>query len=83
MEFETVVMTNQLKFMPSLGIGIGYQLSPPFSVGLEHKVTYALTSEINGFNDDNIMINIITRHSELILIFSAIEEEVSLTSKKM
>ena len=29
MEFETVVMTNQLKFMPSLGIGIGYQLSLP------------------------------------------------------
>ncbi len=54
MEFETVVMTNQLKFMPSLGIGIGYQLSPSFSVGLEHKVTYALASEINGFNDDNI-----------------------------
>ena len=54
MEFETVVMTNQLKFMPSIGIGVGYQLSPKFSVGLEHKITYALNSEINGFNDDNI-----------------------------
>ena len=54
MEFETVVMTNQLKFMPSLGIGVGYQLSTSFSVGLEHKITYALNREINGFNDDNI-----------------------------
>ncbi len=53
MEFETVLMTNQLKFMPSLGLGIGYQITPSFSVGLEHKITYALSREINGFNYDN------------------------------
>ena len=54
LEFETVILPNQLKFMPSLGIGIGYQINPYFSMGFEHKITYALTSDINGFNYDNL-----------------------------
>ena len=37
-----------------LGIGIGYQINPYFSMGFEHKITYALTSDINGFNYDNL-----------------------------
>ena len=37
--------------MPSLGIGLGYQISPKFSMGIEHKITFALNDELNGFKD--------------------------------
>ena len=38
----------QWKFMPSLGIGIGYQFTKGFSMGLEHKVTWALNDVLDG-----------------------------------
>ncbi len=36
------------KFMPSLGIGLGYQFSKGFSIGIEHKVTWALNDILDG-----------------------------------
>ena len=43
------------KFMPSLGVGLGYQFSPGFSMGLEHKMTWALHDGLDGqqWNNDN------------------------------
>ena len=34
--------------MPSLGVGLGYQFSPGFSMGLEHKMTWALHDGLDG-----------------------------------
>ena len=36
-------------FMPSLGIGLGYQVGPRFSVGVEHKTTFALKDVFDGY----------------------------------
>lgn len=36
------------KFMPSLGVGLGFQLTKGFSIGLEHKMTWALNDVIDG-----------------------------------
>jgi hypothetical protein len=40
---------RNIKFMPSLGIGLGYQFSPRFTMGIEHKVTFALNDLIDGY----------------------------------
>ncbi len=39
---------RQVKFMPSLGIGIGYQITPSFSIGLEHRTTFTLYDQFDG-----------------------------------
>ena len=49
--FETEIETNKLKFMPSLGFGIGYQFNERWSMGVEHKITYALSNNINDVNN--------------------------------
>ena len=36
-------------FMPSLGVGLGYQVGPRFSVGVEHKTTFALKDVFDGY----------------------------------
>lgn len=36
------------KFMPSLGVGLGYQFTPGFSMGLEHKMTWAMHDGLDG-----------------------------------
>ena len=56
-DFETEVSSNQLKFMPSLGFGIGYQFTERFSMGLEHKLTYALNNEIDNLSTSNELLN--------------------------
>lgn len=38
----------QWKFMPSVGVGISYELIRGFSIGLEHKVTWALNDVLDG-----------------------------------
>ena len=38
----------QWKFMPSFGVGLGYQFTPVFSMGLEHKITWALNDVLDG-----------------------------------
>ncbi len=39
---------RQLTFMPSLGVGLGYQVGPFLALGFEHKVTFALNDLIDG-----------------------------------
>ncbi len=39
---------TQIKFMPSLGVELGYQISPRFSLGLTHKWTWALNNGLDG-----------------------------------
>ncbi|MDG2343221.1 MAG: hypothetical protein P8L23_01440, partial [Flavobacteriales bacterium] len=46
------VIGNQLKIMPSLGIGLGYQFNEVFSMGIEHKLTYALHNNLDGITSD-------------------------------
>lgn len=36
-------------WMPSLGFGIGYQVGPRFSIGLEHKTTFTLLDNFDGY----------------------------------
>ncbi len=45
---------NQLKVMPSLGFGLGYQFNEVFSIGLEHKLTFALHNNLDGMTTDNL-----------------------------
>ena len=57
LEFESNapgVLGNQLKFMPSLGIGLGYQFNETFSMGLEHKITYAFHNNLDGIASDGL-----------------------------
>ena len=56
LEFESEVLSPEFQFMPSLGLGLGYQFTERFSMGIEHKITYALNNDIsyipsNGPND--------------------------------
>ncbi len=56
--YETSAEGSELprwKFMPSVGVGLGYQFSPGFSMGLEHKMTWALHDGLDGqqWNNDN------------------------------
>lgn len=36
------------KFMPSIGLGLGFQITKGFSMGIEHKMTWALNDVIDG-----------------------------------
>ena len=38
-------------FMPSLGIGLAYQIGPRFSLGVEHKTTFAMNDLFDGYID--------------------------------
>ena len=38
-------------FMPSLGIGLAYQFAPRFSMGIEHKTTFAMNDLFDGYTD--------------------------------
>ena len=40
-----------VNFMPSLGIGIGYDFGPRFQMGVEHKTTFALKDDFDGYVD--------------------------------
>ena len=47
MDFESEVFSPKLRFMPTFGFGLGYQFTDRFSMGIEHKVTYALDNTIS------------------------------------
>ncbi len=38
-----------INFMPSIGIGLAYQVGPRFSVGIEHKTTFTLRNDFDGY----------------------------------
>jgi large repetitive protein len=49
--YETLADGNRnprWKFMPSVGVGLGYEIIKGFSIGLEHKVTWALNDVLDG-----------------------------------
>jgi hypothetical protein len=51
--YETTVKETSVDFMPSLGFGIGYQFPYHFSMGVEHKITYALAdNKLNGMPNE-------------------------------
>lgn len=37
-------------FMPSAGVGLGYQFGPRFSMGIEHKTTFTLADNFDGYS---------------------------------
>lgn len=39
---------KKIGFMPSAGLGLGYQFTPKFAMGIEHKVTFTLDDIIDG-----------------------------------
>ena len=43
-----------VNFMPSLGIGLAYQVGPRFSLGIEHKTTFALKDVFDGYEDNTL-----------------------------
>jgi large repetitive protein len=51
--YETDLDNNSslnVAITPSLGFGIGYQVSPRFSLGLEHKTTFTRLDYFDGYN---------------------------------
>jgi hypothetical protein len=51
--YETDLDNNSglnVAITPSLGFGIGYQLSSRFSIGLEHKTTFTTLDYFDGYN---------------------------------
>ncbi len=53
-DYETR-LDNKAAVLPTAGIFIGYQFSPSFSLGIEHKTNFSLTEQnsFTGFNMDN------------------------------
>lgn len=81
LDFETTIEGNQLKFMPSLGIGLGYQLTPSFSMGLEHKITYALHNNLDGFQDD--LLNDKYHYTAIRMNFDILREDGSYNEEEL
>ena len=50
LNYETQLNPNEnlVHFMPSAGFGIGYQIAPRVSLGLEHKTTFTLKDQFDG-----------------------------------
>ena len=54
--YETDAQGNEfgnIDFMPGAGIELGYQLTPRFSLGLGHKVTFTRNDDFDGVIFDN------------------------------
>jgi hypothetical protein len=55
-DYETIAngskSSGQWNFMPSAGIGFGYQWSNAVALGVEHRTTWALNDLIDGVNHD-------------------------------
>ncbi|MFT5168873.1 MAG: hypothetical protein ACI8P3_004118, partial [Saprospiraceae bacterium] len=53
-KYETAVNeSGKLGFMPSLGVELGYQFTPRFSMGVGHKVTFTKTDLFDGHQWEN------------------------------
>ena len=50
-DFETKI-TNKGSFLPTAGIFIGYQFTPGFSMGIEHKTNFSLNEGNSSFGID-------------------------------
>jgi hypothetical protein len=53
-QFETALVgevdKNEIHFMPSLGFGIGYQVGKRTTIGIEHKTTFTMRDDFDGFS---------------------------------
>jgi len=57
-------------WMPSVGFGIGYQVGPRFSIGLEHKTTFTLLDNFDGYvNPDGKRANDLYHYTSAYLRF--------------
>jgi hypothetical protein len=54
-DFETTLNDNKWSLVPSLGFGLGYQITESFSIGVEHKIAYdILGDEFDGGSLNNL-----------------------------
>ena len=44
--------SRRIEFMPSLGVGIGYQITPVISIGAEHRTTFTLHDDFEGIQGE-------------------------------
>ncbi|MEY3237461.1 MAG: hypothetical protein RI883_1562, partial [Bacteroidota bacterium] len=58
-----------VSFMPSLGFGIGYQVGKRVSIGLEHKTTFTLIDNFDGFVDPTSKFNDIYHYTSAYVQF--------------
>ncbi len=53
--FETTLQNKKWSLVPSLGFGLGYQITKSFSIGVEHKIAYdILGDEFDGGSLNNL-----------------------------
>jgi hypothetical protein len=50
--YETDASTTTGNWMPSVGVGLGYQFGPRFSMGVEHKTTFTRLDDFDGFKSN-------------------------------
>ena len=50
--YETELNSDEKRFMPSLGFGLAYQASKGISIGVEHKTTFTLGDQFDGYNTE-------------------------------
>lgn len=50
--YETELNSDEKQFMPSLGFGLAYQASKGISIGVEHKTTFTLGDQFDGYNTE-------------------------------
>jgi len=59
----------RVNFMPSLGFGIGYQVGKRVSIGLEHKTTFTLIDDFDGYVDGSSKYNDIYHYTSAYIQF--------------
>lgn len=63
---------TQVRLMPHLGVALGYQFGPHFSMGIEHRVSFARNDAIDGVqwnNDNSAMVGQNDRYHYTALVF--------------
>jgi len=68
--YETSLNGNtQGAWMPSVGVGLGYQLGKRFSLGIEHKTTFTLADDFDGYINPTSKYNDIYHYTSAYLRF--------------
>lgn len=71
-------------FMPSLGFGLGYQVGPRFSVGVEHKTTFTRMDGFDGFEgNEGIRQNDLYHYTSFYLRFQVRKRRPSQTDNSL
>jgi hypothetical protein len=55
-KYETDVDATQVRWMPAVGLELGYQITPTFVIGIGHKITFSRTDLLDGqaWNNQNL-----------------------------